>query len=79
MPARSSSSADRILATQFHPEATAATVADWLRKGGAEQLRQHGGEPTELLAQTRANVEMSRPNAAALVDWFLTEVAPAST
>jgi len=67
----------RTLATQFHPEATAATVADWLRKGGAEQFRHHGGEPTELLAQTRANVELSRPNAAALVDWFLTEVAPA--
>lgn len=67
---------DRILATQFHPEATETMLARWLRMGGAEQYRQQGGEPTELLAQTRANVELSRPNAESLVDWFLSDVAP---
>lgn len=67
--------ADRVLATQFHPEATETIVARWLRMGGAEQHRRQGGEPTELLAQTRANVELSRPNTESLVDWFLTEVA----
>jgi len=65
----------RVLATQFHPEVTETMVARWLHMGGAEQYRQHGGEPTELLAQTRANTELSRPNSAALVDFFLSEVA----
>lgn len=68
---------DRAVATQFHPEATVTMVDRWLRSGGADQYRRHGGEPTELMAQTRANVELSRPNAEAMVDWFLTEVAAA--
>lgn len=67
---------ERTLATQFHPEATETVIARWLRTGGAEQLRAEGGEPTELLGQTRTNVELSRPNAESLVDWFLTDVAP---
>jgi len=65
---------ERALGTQFHPEATETMLARWLRSGGAEQYRRYGGEPTELLAQTRANVERSRPNAEALVDWFLETV-----
>ena len=65
----------RALATQFHPEVTETMIVRWLKMGGAEELRRNGGEPAELLAQTRANVESSGPNAAALVDWFLAEVA----
>ncbi|MDQ3469379.1 MAG: type 1 glutamine amidotransferase [Actinomycetota bacterium] len=68
---------ERALGTQFHPEATETMLARWLRCGGAEQYRRYGGEPTELLAQTRTNVERSRPNAEALVDWFLATVASA--
>jgi GMP synthase-like glutamine amidotransferase len=65
----------RCLATQFHPEATETMIASWLAAGGAEQHRRYGGDPAELMAATRANVEHSRPNAAALVDWFLDDVA----
>jgi GMP synthase-like glutamine amidotransferase len=61
----------RSVATQFHPEATETMIARWLRMGGADQLRQEGGEPDALLAETRANVELSGPRSAALVDWFL--------
>jgi len=32
-------------------------------------------DPDELLARTKQNVELSGPNAAALVDWFLAKVA----
>ncbi len=65
----------RILATQFHPEATETMVRRWLAEGGADQLRSRGGDPDVLLAETRANVEHSRPAAEALVDWFLDDVA----
>jgi GMP synthase-like glutamine amidotransferase len=61
----------RSVATQFHPEATETMIARWLRMGGADQLRQEGGDPDALMAQTRANVEVSSTRAAALVDWFL--------
>jgi GMP synthase-like glutamine amidotransferase len=61
----------RSVATQFHPEATETMIARWLRMGGADQLRQEGGDPDALLAETRANVELSGPRSAALVDWFL--------
>ena len=65
----------RNLATQFHPEATETMIRRWLAEGGADQLRERGGDPDELLAETRANVERSRPAAEALVDWFLDDVA----
>ncbi|CAN5847072.1 type 1 glutamine amidotransferase [soil metagenome] len=63
----------RVLASQFHPEATETMIARWLAEGGAEQLRSRRGDPDELLAQTRANVVTSRHRAADLVDWFLSE------
>ena len=66
----------RAAGTQFHPEVTETMLARWLRMGGAERYRDHGGDPDELLARTRVNVGRSQPNAAALVDWFLAEVAP---
>jgi GMP synthase-like glutamine amidotransferase len=61
----------RSVATQFHPEATETMIARWLRMGGADQLRGEGGDPDALMAETRANVELSGPRAGALVDWFL--------
>jgi GMP synthase-like glutamine amidotransferase len=63
----------RLLATQFHPEATETMVARWLGMGGAEQLRREGLDPDQLLEQSRVNVTQSAPNATALVDWFLDE------
>ena len=65
----------RCVGTQFHPEATETMIGGWLAAGGADQYRRHGGDPDALLAATRANVEVSRHHAAALVDWFLDDVA----
>jgi GMP synthase-like glutamine amidotransferase len=67
---------DRVLATQFHPEATETMVARWLGMGGAEQLRRDGLDPDHLLDQTRVNVTRSALHATALVDWFLDEFGP---
>jgi GMP synthase-like glutamine amidotransferase len=66
---------ERSIATQFHPEATEGMVSRWLAMGGDGQLRGYGLDPDELLARTKQNVELSGPNAAALVDWFLAKVA----
>jgi GMP synthase-like glutamine amidotransferase len=66
----------RFLATQFHPEATETMIRRWLAHGGAEQLRARDDDPDVLLAETRENVERSRPAAEALVDWFLDDIAP---
>jgi GMP synthase-like glutamine amidotransferase len=63
----------RVLATQFHPEATETMVARWLGMGGADQLRRDGLDPDHLLEESRVNVTQSAPHATALVDWFLEE------
>jgi len=65
----------RCLGTQFHPEATETIVGRWVAEGGGADLRARGGDPDELLAATRANVVRSRPAAAALVDWFVDDIA----
>jgi GMP synthase-like glutamine amidotransferase len=65
----------RAVGTQFHPEATETMVRDWIEHGGAEQYRSRGGDPDQLLAETRANTARSRPAAEALVDWFLDHTA----
>jgi GMP synthase-like glutamine amidotransferase len=64
----------RVVATQFHPEATETMVRDWLEHGGAADLSARGGDPDALLATTRGNVARSRPAAEALVDWYLEAV-----
>ena len=64
----------RVLATQFHPEATETMVGGWLAAGGAVQLRAHGLDPDDLLAETRIQTATSKARAAALVDWFLADV-----
>lgn len=68
-------SGPRAIGTQFHPECTETMLARWLRMGGSEQLRAHGGDPAELLAETREQVESSAARAQALVDWYLATVA----
>ncbi len=63
----------RVLATQFHPEATDSMVTRWLADGGADQLLSRGGDPDALLVATRANTTSSSRRAAELVDWFLAD------
>jgi GMP synthase-like glutamine amidotransferase len=67
----------RALATQFHPEATETVITRWLSMGGEDQLRERGGDPEVLRAETRANAAASRASAAALVDWFLAWIGSA--
>ena len=67
----------RILATQFHPEATEEIVARWSGGDGVAELERLGIDAETLLARTRRNVVESRVACNRLLDWFLAE-APAS-
>jgi GMP synthase-like glutamine amidotransferase len=67
----------RNLAVQFHPEIDADSLAVWLEEGGAENARALGVDPDVMLAHVRSLDADSRPRAAALVDYFLDEVAAA--
>lgn len=65
----------RNLAVQFHPEIDAASMAEWLEDGGTESAREHGLDPEILLEHVRSLDSEVKPRAAALVDYFLDEVA----
>jgi GMP synthase-like glutamine amidotransferase len=52
------------LAVQFHPEVDATQLRRWLDDGGADEARQAGVDPDELLARTAAE----EPGAAARAD-----------
>ena len=65
----------RILATQFHPEATETMLARWTAGGGGEELAKVGLTRDELMAATRGNVKDSRKHAERLTDWFLETIA----
>lgn len=66
----------RILATQFHPEATESIVARWSSAGGSEELARLGIGSDVLMEESRRFVSVSRPASDRLVDWFVEEVAP---
>lgn len=65
----------RSMCTQFHPEVTESIVRRWIEGFGADEAREHGRDPAQLLADTRRLVAASRPHAEALVDHFLDAVA----
>lgn len=66
----------RTFATQFHPEATETMITRWARsKGGSAELAKYDMSAEVLIETTRQNVVDSQPNASALVDWFLNQVA----
>ena len=65
----------RNLAVQFHPEIDAGSLAGWLEEGGAENARALGLDPDVMLEHVRSLDADTRPRAAALVDYFLDEVA----
>ncbi len=66
----------RTFATQFHPEVTEAMITRWTQSPGADdELRARSSTRELLRAETSLNVAESQPNAAALVDWFLDNVA----
>ena len=62
----------RLLATQFHPEATETMLSRWT-SGDPEDLIRLGLDPEQIMADTRRQVVASRPRAEALVDWFVDE------
>lgn len=64
----------RSFCTQFHPEATETMLAKWTVGVGADELVRLGSSAEQLMAETRANVGVSREGAEHLVDWFLATV-----
>ena len=65
----------RTFATQFHPEATESMLARWTAGGGSDELGRLGLTPEQVMAETRANVGVSRKNSDQIVDWFVESVA----
>lgn len=67
----------RNLAVQFHPEVDAANVQGWLDDGGTEDALGRGFDPDVLIEHVRSLDGEVPARAAALVDYFLDEVAEA--
>lgn len=65
----------RNLAVQFHPEVDADSLAGWLDDDGARDARDRGLDPDVLLDHVRSLDGDVRVRAAALVDYFLDQVA----
>lgn len=69
----------RSLAVQFHPEANESMLDRWTAgESGAAELARTGLTRDEMMALTRRNVVVSRPQANRLVDWFVEQVAGGS-
>lgn len=60
----------RLVATQFHPEATETMLSRWT-SGDSADLARLGLDPERIMADTRHEVRASRPRAENLVDWFV--------
>lgn len=65
----------RNLAVQFHPEIDAESLGAWMVDGGEEDARKQGLDPAVLVEHVRSLDPEIRVRAAALVDYFLDEVA----
>ncbi len=65
----------RNLAVQFHPEVDSDSVRDWIEDGGARDARDCGLDPDVLLERVASLDADIRVRAAALVDYFLDDVA----
>ena len=62
---------DRVMATQFHPEATETMLSRWSAGAGGDELARVESSPEALLQRTRTAVGRSEPAAHRLVDWYL--------
>jgi GMP synthase-like glutamine amidotransferase len=65
----------RVLATQFHPEATLDIITRWSTGAGAVELSKLGIDAKHLCEMSVDQVASRAPATARLVDWFLGEVA----
>jgi hypothetical protein len=52
-------------------------LARWTAGGGSEELSRLGLTSEQVMADTRANVAVSRKNSDRIVDWFVESVASA--
>ena len=65
----------RCVGTQFHPEVTYAHLEGFLSGADEEYLAEHGLTRAGLLKSVRHHQDRNARQCAALVDWFLDEVA----
>ena len=65
----------RCVGTQFHPEVTYAHLEGFLSGADEEYLAEHGLTQAGLLESVRRHEDRNARQCAALVDWFLDEVA----
>lgn len=65
----------RNLGVQFHPEVTRAHVERWIGFGGGAELEQLGVGIDDLLGRADALADDLASRTAALVDWFLADIA----
>ena len=65
----------RCVGTQFHPEVTYAHVESFLTGSDEDHLAEQGLSSAELLESLRHHEDRNARQCAALVDWFLDEVA----
>ena len=65
----------RCVGSQFHPEMTYAHLEGFLSGADEEYLAEHGVSRGGLLASVRHHEDRNARQCAALVDWFLDEVA----
>lgn len=61
----------RLLATQFHPEATETMLARWSSGEGAAELERMGASRESFMDQTRLEVVLSWRRSHQMVDWFV--------
>ncbi len=66
---------ERSVGTQFHPEVTYQHLEGFLSGASEDYVNEHGIDPARLLAQMRSNEVRNARQCAALLDWFLDEVA----
>jgi len=65
----------RILATQFHPEATLGIISRWSTGVGSHELHKIGIDSQRLRDESDLQLKGIAPATTRLVDWFLDEVS----
>jgi GMP synthase-like glutamine amidotransferase len=63
------------IGVQFHPEVDYEHLSMWMSTGGAVALRALGGDPEELLVETKQRDPDVVERVRGLVGWFLDEIA----
>jgi len=61
----------RVLATQFHPEATLGIISRWSSGAGMAELHTFGLDPRYLIEDSARRLGETTLLTAQLVDWFL--------